>query len=109
MKRNSKVKMIQGIPADDFFGEVIGPMAAAVMQKMIYKYLQDDGKNMTGAEIRMVQFAVEKSFGTPTRHVEVANVSEQEINANDLAGLDLPTLERIAAMNAKRDDDHTVN
>lgn len=108
-KTKGIAKTINGIDAEDYFGTIIGPMAATILEKCLFKYLQTEGEGMTGAELKMVQFALERSYGTATRSLEVTRRSEQDIVAEQLGDLDPEILRQIAGTNAKRDDDRTIN
>lgn len=108
MKRNPTLKTINGVDAEEYFGTIIGPMAATIMEKLLYKFLLTEGEGMTGAELKLVQFAVERTYGTATRSVEVTTRTEQDIVAEKLGALDPDILRQIAGTNAKRDD-RTIN
>ena len=110
MKRNSSnQKTINGVDAEDYFGTIIGPMAATIMEKLLYKFLQTEGAGMTGAQLKLVQFGIERAYGTATRSVEVTTRNEQDIVAEKLSNLDPEILHQIASLNVKRDDDRTIN
>lgn len=101
--------MIKGIEAEEYFATIIGPVAATIMEKLLYKFLQTEGAGMTGAELKLVQFGIERTYGTATRSVEVTTRSEQDIVAEKLSTLDPEVLHQIASLNVKRDDDRTIN
>jgi hypothetical protein len=97
-------KTIDGIDAEDYFGGVIGPMAMSILEKCLYKFLQTNGEGMTGPELKMVQFALERSYGAATRQVNHVKVSDQQIAVENLEGIDPEILRKIASSNAPRDD-----
>lgn len=99
---SKRISMINGISAEDFFSETIGPMAASILEMLLHKYVENKGEGMTGAEMKLVQFAIERSYGTAKRQVEVTTNSTQEIVAENLAGYDPEILRAIADNNAKR-------
>ncbi len=104
--KNNQPKLLHGIPVEDYLTDCIGPVAIAILEKCLYKYLQTDGVGMTGQELKMVQFAIERSYGTSTRKLEVTRLSDQEIVSAKLDEIDVDTLRKIADLNAPRD---TVN
>lgn len=106
-KKTVSTKMINGIDSEVYFGTVIGPLAAQILEMNLFKFLQQKGEGMTGPELKMVQFAVERSYGTAMRSVEVTTRSEQDIVADKLGHIDPDILRQIANTNAKRDDDLT--
>ena len=103
-KSKSMPKTINGYDVDDFFGEVIGPMAASVLQAFLYRAVQNNGEDLTGPELKMVQFAIERSYGAAKRQVEVTRATVEEIEVAKLKDLDHETLRRIASSNGRRDN-----
>lgn len=102
-RRTTTPKTIHGIPVDEYFQSTIGPVAATILEKCLYKYLQTEGEGMTGPELKMVQFALERSYGAATRQVEHVRVDDAEIIAENLADLDPDILRKIAGTNAPKD------
>lgn len=109
MARVKTVKTIDGINSEDYFGSVVGPMAAFIMEKKLHKIISSDADNMTGAEMKFVQFVLERTYGAATRQVEHVKVSDQEIVAEQLGHLDPIILRQIAGTNAPRNPDESVN
>lgn len=109
MKNYKPKKSIAGMDAEEYFETIIGPMSVTILEQVLTKYLASDGDGMTGPELKMVQFAIERSYGAATRKVEHLRVSDQEIAAESLQGIDEDTLRKIAAANGKRNDGPTVN
>lgn len=101
--KDYSTKTINGVPIEKYLGDVIGPMAASVLEMCLYKFLQNKGEGMTGAELKMVQFSIERTYGTAKRQLEVTKVNDQEIVAETLQDLDPETVRRIANLNAPRD------
>ncbi|SFP66459.1 hypothetical protein [Sphingomonas rubra] len=109
MKNYKTKKTIAGMDADEYLTNIIGPMSATILEQLLTKWLASNGEGMTGPELKMVQFAIERSYGAATRKVEHLRVSDQEIAAEQLGSLDPETLRKIAAANGKRNDGPTIN
>lgn len=109
MKTHKTKKTIAGMNAEEYFENIIGPMGVTILEQVLTKYLACEGVGMTGPELKMVQFAIERSYGAATRQVEHVRVSDQEIAAEQLGSLDPETLRKIAAANGKRTDGPTIN
>lgn len=103
-RKSSQVKMINGIEAEQYFGDVIGPQAAAILEMLLYKFLQNNGEGMSGAQMKLVQFAIERSYGTATRSVEVTTRNDEQVSLDELGDLDEATMRKIASLNAPKDD-----
>lgn len=103
-KTTDNIFKISGVEASEYFGTVIGPIAAAVMEMNLTKYLASGGEGMTGPELKMVQFAVEIAYGKAVNRTEVTRKTDQEVAADQIKGLDPDTLRKIASANAPRLD-----
>lgn len=102
-------KTIGGIDVEEFFGRVAGPMAANLLEMKLCQMLNNKGEGMTGAELKLLQFVIERSYGTATRSLEVTRVSDQEIVVEKLGALDPAILRQIAGTNARRDSDPSID
>lgn len=108
-RRNSPVKLIHGIEAEEYFSDTIGPMAASVLEMLMTKFIQNKGQGMSGGEMKLVQFGIERAYGTATRQVEVKTITEQEYVTASLEMLDEDTVRKIANLKPIRTIENTVN
>jgi hypothetical protein len=103
-KNKDLTKLINGLDSEEWIAGFMGPMAAASIEMALFAIIQKKGEALSTAEVGLIKFAMERSYGAATRRMEHVSMSSQEIAASQLEGLDPAALRQIASVNAPRQD-----